>query len=404
MVYLNKMIKRKKIANQKKLFKRFSVGLVAVVIGISFSLTPAAPQAEAVSLDEYNRQLEQLQNEINQYQAQARDLRSRGDTIQIAVNAINSDIAVIQAQIDITQTKINQLQLQIQQNEQKISNGKSQLGDTIANMYVDDKISPLEMLASSKNISEYVDKQEFRASVRDQLTKTIAEIKKAKKELEKQKKDVEFELAQQQTSRDALASKRAEQQQLLDQTRGDEAAYQRLSADKKAAKDRLNEQYQAALRAAFGGGSRVLAQGAAGDYPWNASNCPMIGYYSTKGANGNGGDGYGYGCRQCASYAAWRVAKETGRYPTSWGNATDFPQSARDAGYGTGRVPLEGRKQLGVMHQGKAGVPEGHVVYVESVVGSSLIISQYNYNYGGGYGMYSKMEASASDFDEYIYL
>lgn len=408
MVRLDKMVMKQKISIKRLPLKRISLGVVAMVVGIAFSIPPVTSQVEALSLDEYNRQIQQLQGEINQFQSQARDLRSRGDTIQVAVDALNKDIAAIQVQINIAQAKVDHLKTQIALNEQKIKDGKSDLGETIANMYVDDEISPLEMLASSKNISEYVDKQEFRSSVRDRLTSTIAEIKKLKSELEKQKVGVEYEIGQQKNSQLALDSKRAEQQQLLDQTRGDEAAYQRLASDKKATQTRLSEQYQAALRATFSGSS-VLARGVDGDYPWNSSNCPMVSpyagapaYYSSGGANGNGGDGYGYGCRQCASYAAWRVAKETGRYPSGWGNAINFPAAAERAGYTVSTEPRPG--SLGVMNQYQAGVPEGHVVWVESVIGSDVIISQYNYDYGEGYGKYSQMRMSSSKYFKYIYI
>ena len=83
----------------------------------------------------------------------------------------------------------------------------------------------------------------------------------------------------------------------------------------------MRAQQQAAIAAAINnsGGATVIKSGAAGGYPWNSQNCAMVGYYSLDGADGNGGDGYGYGCRQCVSYAAWRVAKETGYYPVNWG-------------------------------------------------------------------------------------
>lgn len=383
------------------------VTLVTIAVIMAVAVPTSYPQvAGANQLDEYDRQIRQLQSEIDQYQSRAAELRGQADNLQAAVNALNNDIAVIQKQIDVTQAKLDKLKAEIKLNEQKIEYNQDDLGTILANLYVDDKISPLEMLASSKSIGEFVDKQEYRASARDHLVSAIDEIKKLKKELEKQKADVEHVLGDQKNAQNALAGKRAEQQSLLNQTRGDEAAYQRLSADKKARQAQVYEQYQAALRAAFsqGGGSTVLAQGVDGAYPWNSGNCPMFGYWSTGGADGNGGDGYGYGCRQCASYAAWRVARETGRYPLRWGNATNFPQSARNAGYSTGYAPRAG--SLGVMHAGKAGVPEGHVVWVEAVVngGSSVIVSQYNYDYGAGYGMYSKMEMSVGAFDEYVYI
>jgi peptidoglycan DL-endopeptidase CwlO len=394
--------KQTRTTSRTSLFTRVKLVIVAATIAIT---VPASfsPSARA---DQYDQRIQELQNAIDQYQAKAQALHTQADTLQSAVDSLNADISTIQTQINLNQAKVDQLTAQITDSQQRIDLSQDDLGKTIANIYVDDKISPLEMLASSKSIGEYVDKQEYRASVRDHLTSTISEIKKLKQQLEKQKSDVEFVLAQQHDAQSALDGKRAQQQQLLDQTRGNEASYQQLTADNKARQAQIRQEQQAAIEAAIArtGGATVLAAGVDGAYPWNNGNCPMVSYFSTGGADGNGGDGYGYGCRQCASYAAWRVAKETGRYPAYWGNATNFPARARAAGYSTGYTPRAG--SLAVMHATSAGVPEGHVAWVEAVIdgGSSIVVSQYNYNYGAGYGMYSKMKLSTAAFDEFVYI
>jgi len=59
---------------------------------------------------------------------------------------------------------------QIEENQRKIEENKEALGVIIADMYVDDNITPLELLASSKNIGDYVDKQAYRESIQDTLT------------------------------------------------------------------------------------------------------------------------------------------------------------------------------------------------------------------------------------------
>src|SRR5690606_23947971 len=108
----------------------------------------------------------------------------------------------------------------------KIQANRDALGATIASLYVNGKTSPLEMLASSKNVSDFLNQQEYRTSVRDELTSTIKEIKELKQELEDKRAAVEKVLNDQKAARDNLAAKEAEQQQLLNATRNDEAAYQ----------------------------------------------------------------------------------------------------------------------------------------------------------------------------------
>jgi surface antigen len=49
--------------------------------------------------------------------------------------------------------------------------------------------------------------------------------------------------------------------------------------------------------------------------------------------------------------------------------------------------------------------PYGHVVWVEAVNGDGTVqVAQYNYNYGAGWGMFSRMNLSAATYDWYIYF
>lgn len=387
-------IKRSGLATKSTLISAAVMMMVATPISVS----------QSVFARDYDAEISALQNEIDQYQSQAGELRKQIGTLQQELAGLDREKSIIQAQIDLSQAKYEKLTQQIKDTEKKISENKDALGETLASIYIDDKISPLEMLASSKNIGDYVDKQEYRASVQDQLSKTIDTIKKLKDDLEKQKTDVQRALADQTNSRNALAAKEKERGDILAKTQGQESAYQSLAADRESKKLEVQQQQQAAIEAAMnrGGGSAITLPGTSGGYPWNDSNCFVDGNaVSYGGADGNGGDGMGYGCRQCASYAAWRAYKETGYAPVRWGNANMFPGNARAAGFSTGSTPRAG--SMGVISAGQYG----HVVWIDAVNGDGTVdVSQYNYyNAGGsGWGHYSKMRVSASTYDTYIYF
>lgn len=368
---------------------------------VVFTLAFVAPfqTSTPVYADKFDDRIRALQAEINEYQAEADKLNAQAATLQNTLSQLNNQRAALQKEIDLNQAKYDKLVAQIADTEKKISDNKDALGQTIADLYVDSNITPLEMLASSNNISDYLDKQEYRNSVRDELVGTIREIKDLKAQLETQRTDVKKVLAAKNRAKAALVARQTEQQNLLSRTKGQESTYQALIGDRQ---DEISEarRQQAILKARLnsGGGYVIIDSGSLGGYPWNASNCPMWGPLSTGGADGNGGDGYGYGCRQCASYAAWKVAKETGIYYRNWGNGGDFAASARSAGYQTGSTPRAGA--LAVIW----GNP-GHVAWVEAVNGDgTIVVSQYNYDYGQGWGMYSMMSMSASAFDEYAYI
>ncbi len=370
-----------------------AVSVVALAIVAPFQL------ATQVKADNYEARIRALEQDIARYDAEASRLAGEADSLQREVSRLNNEKATIQAQVDISQAKVNQLNADIKANEDKISRNKDALGNIIADLYVNDQVTPIEMLASSKGIGDFINKQEYRSITRDQLTSTIATIKKTKAELETQKKDVEKVLKDQESQRNLLAAKEAEQQGLLNETRGDEANYRSLSAQSNGRKEQLQREQQAAieaaLRAAGGGGRAVTGDPNKGGYPANLANSD---YYNPVV------DPWGMYSRQCVSYTAWKVYQKNG-YMAYWGgrgNANQWPGNARAAGITVSSVPRAG--SVGVIMAGQYG----HVVWVESVNSNGTInISQYNYyNAGGsGWGHYSEMyNLSPASYDYYIYF
>jgi surface antigen/peptidoglycan hydrolase CwlO-like protein len=380
----------------------------SLIVASAVLMAVAAPISlpQSAYARDFDAEINALQREIDQYQAHAGELRKTIGTLQEEIAGIDRQKNVIQAQIDISQAKHDKLVQEIKETEQKIAENKDALGSTIADIYVDDEISPLEMLASSNNIGDYVDKQEYRSSVQDQLSQTIEKIKKLKADLEEQKVGVQRALADQQNSRGALVAKEQERATILAKTQGQESAYQSLANDRESRKLEVQRAQQAEIEAAMaragGGGAVVTLPGTSGGYPWNDSNCYVDGNaWSYGGIDGNGTDGMGYGCRQCVSYVAWRAYKETGYAAINWGNANNMPSNARAAGFSTGSTPRAG--SAGVISAGAYG----HVVWIDAVNGDGTVdVSQYNYyNAGGsGWGHYSKMRVSAATYDTYIYF
>lgn len=387
--------------NTKTTAKRISIIAVAIVFATSFLFQSVS----IVKADDFDRRIAEIQSQIDSYQAEASKLAGQAESLQRELNSLTAQKNVIQAQVNLKQAEHDKLVADIAANEKKIAETQDALGKTIANIYVEADVSPLEMLASSKSISDYVDKESYRNSVRDSLTSAITDIKKLKAQLETQKKDVDRVLAEQKFARDELTAKENEQAQLVAQTRGQEAAYGGLVRDRESQKLSLQKAQQAAIEAAArrAGGSINILPGDPnkGGYPWEAGCWVDANAWSHGGANGNGGDPLGYGCRQCVSYTAYKVGAKTGNYPRYWGNANQWPGSARAAGYSTGSTPRV--NSVGVISAGAYG----HVVWVEAVNGDGTVdISQYNYfNAGGsGWGHYSKMRVNAATYDTYIYF
>jgi surface antigen/peptidoglycan hydrolase CwlO-like protein len=380
--------KNKKTFFLKKTFSRIALGVCAAVVAIATTLQFSH---SSVWADRYDEQISIIQNEVNQLQSKAGELNAKANSLKATVNALNAEKRTIQAQVDLSQAKFDKLTNDIAKNEQKLAENKQVLGEIIASMYVDDTISPIEMLASSNNVGDYIDKQEYRTAASEKLNSTIAAVKELKTKLEKDKKSVERVLADQKAQKDALAAKEAEKQTLLTKTKGEEAAYRELSAGKQSEIDELRRQQAAELaaRAAASGGYTDLGGDPnRGGYPAQWANAPMNAYV----------DDWGMYTRQCVSYAAFKVASTYGNMPY-WGgrgNANEWPGNAIGAGIPIGSVPKVG--SVGVITSGEYG----HVGWVESVNNDGTItISHYNVGWNGEF---ARWVVSPSYFDTYIYF
>ena len=366
------------------------------LLAIAILMAAASPIALYQSADarDYNAEIQAVQQQIDQYNAEAARLAGQANTLQNEVARLDAERAAIQAQLDLTQAQYDQLIAKIADNEKKLADNQRALGKTMADMYVDTDISPLEMLASSNNIADYIDKDTQRSAVRDSLSTTIATVQHLKKVLEQQKVEVKQNLDTQTGQRNAIAANQAEQQKLLDDTKGQEAAYQQLSAEGQAKRQDLERQQQAeiARRYAGSGGGAVAGDPGRGGYPNNLANAPMDSMV----------DPWGMYNRECVSYVAWKVYQKNGYMPY-WGgvgNANQWPGNARAAGIGTGSTPRAGA--AGVMSSGAYG----HIVWVESVNGDGTInISQYNELLPSGWGQYSeRYNVNPRTYDTYIYF
>lgn len=375
-----------------------SKGLVtkSVIVATAVMMVLAAPLAmmPKVAADRFDDQINALQGEIAEYEARAGELSKKADSLQNELQKLTAEKAIIQGQINLSQAKYNKLQKQIKETEQKISDNKDALGVTIADLYVDDTISPLEMLASSSNIGDYVDKQTYRSSMSDELKKTINEINTLKTKLEKQKKDTARVLLDQKNAKSNLVKKENERQRVLAETKGKEANYKNLSNRRAADIAVLKQKQQAevARRLAQSGGSGftvVPGSSANGGYPNKWAYAPQDSVV----------DSWGMYNRQCTSYAAFRVAQAYGNMPY-WGgigNAWEWTRNADAAGIPHGSTPKPG--SVGVLQDGGFG----HVAWVQSVQSDGTItIDHYNINWSGQYARWTGV--SPSFFDDYIYF
>lgn len=325
--------------------------------------------ASHVLARDYNAEIQAKQQEADNYNSEASRLGEMADSLQAELDKINGQISAIQTQISDSQKKINSLNDQIKKNEELIKHNRKAMGRILADLYVDDQISPLEMLASSKNISDYIDKQEQRNSLKTSLNDKIKEIKSLQKKLEENKKSVENTLRDQELQRNAMVAKQSEKAKLITDTKNDQNNYAALAQKRNSEVAKLREEQLKENKKIFIVGAGSVGTGG---YPSAWASAPLDAYV----------DPWGLYTRECVSYVAWKIAS-TGRYVPHFGgagNANQWPETAARHGIPSGSTPKAGAaavKKIGTY---------GHVMYVESVNGDGTItISDYNRGWDGLY-------------------
>lgn len=373
---LSKMKKSK--INTKSSYKLLqSTGIFAALALFAFS-TLVTPLAVA---DEFDEKI----NAINQDSSQKREVQDQlgaeADSLNAEINKLQAKIDAIQGRIDDLNGQINKLKAQIAEAEAELAKQREVLGDSIRSMYVKDEISTLEMLASSKNLSEFFDKQQYRESVQNKIKSTVDKITALKVELKSNKDTVEKALKEQKSLQSEVIGQRAQKDRILGLNVSQQNALDRQLRANSAKVAELRRQ-QAIENARHGSGV-IAGDPSRGGYPSRWANAPQDSLL----------DSWGMYNRECVSYTAWKVY-QSGRFMPYWGgrgNANQWPDNTGNKG----KSPRVGA--VAIAYWGYYG----HAMYVEAVSGSKVYVSQYNY---GVRGEYSEMWINTSEIDWFLYF
>ncbi len=345
---------------------------IMLVLGTSVGI----PIARADSIQD---QINKLQSENSKKEQQVQVLQVEADGLQATIAALQTQINGLQEQIDINRAKSVELQTQINAAQAELDQQKKILGENIKAMYLEGDISTIEMLATSKDLSDYFDKQQYRNSVKDKIKDTLDKVTLLKAQLKDQQSQLNTLIEQQTNLQNQLGAQKGEQDRLLNLNQE-----QRSSLDSQLRSNFSKiadlRRQQAIANAQLGGATIIAGDPGHGGYPARWDNAPQDSLV----------DSWGMYNRECVSYTAWKVYQYTGRMPY-WGgigNANQWPGNARNSGIPTSSSPRA--NTVAIWNVGYYG----HAMWVEAVnADGSIWVSQYNYDYTGHY---SEMRVSPS--------
>ena len=346
--------------------------LLMVAIGLVVTSAIVAPIVRA---DQFDDQINALRQDNASAESSLGGLESQASSYQAQIAQLQAQISAIQSAITANEQQQAALQAQIVADQQKIDQQKAVLADDVKTTYISGQITPVEMLATSSSLSEYIDKQQAYAAVQDSIQKTVNQIISLQKSLQTQKAQVDQLLTSQRAQNEQLASAQAQQASLLAYNQDQQNAYN-AQINANSSKISSLRQQQAILNAKYNIGD-FKGDPSNGGYPSAWANAPQDSLI----------DNWGMYNRECVSYTAFRVhqdylsGKDTHDMPW-WGgvgNANEWDDNARADG-----IPVDTNPTPGSIAISNAGA-YGHAMYVEAVNGNEIYVQQYNQQLTGLY-------------------
>jgi surface antigen len=370
---LGHSISKNKIMSNKKLARKITFNLRALILVLASIAVVGS--AAVVHADQFDDQINALRQQNASAQGVLNGLTSQAGGYQATINQLQAQINAVQAQLATNQALQSELQAKIDANQQEIDAKKASLAADVKAMYIDGSMTTIEQLATSKNLSDYIDKEEYRNAVQTQLNQKISEIAALQAQLQKEKIQLDTLIASEKAENDQLAANQSQVNQMLSYNEGQQAAYNNQIASNSGKIADLRRQ-QAILNSRYNIGNFHGDPGNGG-YPNAWAYAPQDSMI----------DSWGMYNRECVSYTAFKVHQDflSGRnsrdmpYWGGIGNANQWDDNARASG-----IPVDGNPTVGSIAISNAGF-YGHAMYVAAVNGNQIYVQQYNASLNGTY-------------------
>lgn len=350
-------------------------------------------RVHADSVADLQAQIDSLSSQNDTKQQAVSSLTSQAASYQQQIDRLNSQISSLQGEIDANHAKQSKLGAEIKEKQRELDQQKQALGEDLKAMYVSGQMSTVEMLATSKSLSDFVNASTYSTAVQNKIQDTLSTIAQLQNQLRSQQVQVEQLLVTLSQQQKDVSGKQAEQQHLLAMNLSQQDAY---NAQIQQNQSKISALRQKIIEANLPSGGNV--------YYGSACDSSHGDTYPTPLCNSGQDsivDQWGLYNRECVSYVAWKEYSNGKNVPYGLGNAGDWPSNVPSswidnsprAGDAAVRPTIPGL----VFSNGEGDV--GHVMYVEHVNSDGTIaISQYNASLDGTYSYVPNRSASGLVF------
>ncbi len=214
------------------------------------SVNAATDTTSATSqVNDLNSKIQKSQDHVNElddliskYKAKISQQESQQTSLENEVSILDNriaekqlDIQRAQAALETTQLEIESLQAQIEDQDQRIAAQKTQAAEMIRTIARSDDVPMVEVLLSSKSLSDFFDQIEADKQVQRDLTEALDKVKTLKQtlqddkdQMDQKKKDIEDN--KQQISKDQLQleAERNFKASLADETKNQQSGFEQV--------------------------------------------------------------------------------------------------------------------------------------------------------------------------------
>ncbi|MBY0309877.1 peptidoglycan DD-metalloendopeptidase family protein [Patescibacteria group bacterium] len=236
----------------------FFIGLcILPIIGTIFTVTPTFAQSEIDRLQNQiqnsSTRLIEIERDIAKFTSDLQVVGAEKKTLQSAINQLELERKKVTAEINRTENlisstdlEINKLILEIERTKKDIEKITEAISETIRSQYQAGDNSLVELLLHTSKLSDFWSALEAHELIASSMSTKVGELDNFKTLLDEQReKSTEkrgslVSLKDQYTDQTfALVSNKAEQAKLLEVTKNEEVGYQKLLAERRAAREQI---------------------------------------------------------------------------------------------------------------------------------------------------------------------
>lgn len=370
--------------------KMISRSVALLGLALVFAVSTVAAPSQAVAQPSMQDQIRALERENAQNRSMLSDLMEVATSYENAIEELQKQINQLQQQINENEAQKGKLEAEIVQLENDLNLQRRVLGENIKAMYVGGEMTTIEMLATSKDLSDFVDKETYRSAVQRKIQDTMERIELLQNQLFEKKQEIEALLQSLRAKRETVSRARAEQASLLAMNQQQQSEFNRKTRNNQEKiaelQRKIEEQRHLNSRTTYtdGGIYFIRFPGQVNDFNPNnyeykhygfSMRSEGCGYYDPNTGQTDSVDRWGYCTRQCVSFTAWAVLASGRSAPMYYGNAKNWVNEAPESYIY--RTPKVGDIAI------TTGGTYGHAMYVSEVSGNQFKVWEYNQRLDG---------------------